>query len=142
MELKIKNREIKGNAIVKLSYGDKYIITKCRDIGWLEKEFRSTLRRYDDKELKRENFYYKFAKYIHSVDAKKVLCEIIYQTENGYDVLKKELELLIEHYGNKDCMNENNIPYIPKTIHAKKGSSWLKQNEFLNFMKLLKNYEY
>jgi len=142
MELKIKNREIKGNAIIKLSYGDKYIITKCRDINWLEKEFRSTLRRLADKELKRDNFYYKFAKYILSVDAKKVLCEVLYQTENGYDVLKKELQLLMEHYGTKDCLNENNIPYIPKTTYAKKGSSWLKQNEFLNFMKLLKNYDY
>jgi hypothetical protein len=142
MELKIKNKEINGTAIVKLSYGDKFIITKTRNILFLQSEISKSMGMYRKKKLDKSKFYYLFAKYLCSVEAKRVMCEKLFESENGYEVLKKELEILIELYPNSNCTNQNNIPYLPKTVRAAKGSNWLKQNEYLNFMKLLKGYDY
>ncbi len=143
MEYKYKRLdESKGRVIVKVSFGDFYVITKCGSIDWLIHELNTTLSKYKKQGVNKDNLYIRFVEKVHKLDFKKGVIEVLYQSDNGYDLLKKELELLIEHYGKRNCMNSNNIPYIPKTIHANKGSNWLKQNEYLNFMKLLKNYEY
>ena len=143
MEYKYKTPDAtKGRTIVKVSCGDFYVITKCGSIEWLVSELNTTLSKYKKQGVNKDNLYIRFIEKVHKLDFKKGVIEVLYQSDNGYDLLKKELELLIEHYGKRNCMNSNNIPYIPKTIHAKKGSNWLKQNEYLNFMKLLKNYEY
>ena len=134
--------ESKGRAIVKVSCGDYYMITKCGAIEWLEKELNKTFSSYTNQGVHKDNLHLKFIEKCHKLGFNKGVIEVLYQTTNGYDLLKKELELLMEHFGKKNCMNSNNIPYIPKTIHANKGSNWLRQNEYLNFMKLLKNYEY
>ena len=143
MEFKFKEiDQSKGRAIVKVSMGDYYIITKCGNIAWLDKEIRSTYRKYIKSGVIETNFYIDFIESLGKTQTRYGQIEVLFQTTNGYELLKKELELLMEHFGKRNCKNTNNIPYIPKTIHANKGSNWLKQNEYLNFMRLLKNYEY
>lgn len=131
-----------GRNVIKITAGEKFIITKCGGLEWLRKEISSTYGKYQRRGIADDNFYIKLIQYCYKNQINKLIFEVVYNDENGYNVLKKELELLQENFGKKDCLNINNIPYIPKTIHAKQGSNWLKQNEYLNFMKLLKNYEY
>ncbi len=143
MEFKFKEiDQAKGRAIVKVSMGDYYIITKCGSITWLDDEIRSTYRKYLKSGIPETNLCTAFIEALHKKETRYGQIEVLYQTINGYELLKKELELLMVHFGKRNCKNTNNIPYIPKTVHANKGSNWLKQNEYLNFMRLLKNYEY
>ena len=128
--------------IVKVTANDKYIITKCGVLAQLCYTLHQTYRRYCKNGIWDQDFYFKYVKHCHESQPKKVVIEVLYSDDNGYNILKKELELLQEHFGKKECLNMNNIPYIPKTTHAAKGSNWLKPNEYLNFMRLLKNYDY
>lgn len=134
--------DIKKRHIVKITANEKYIITKCGSVKWLCKEINSSYGKYNRGGILESNFFYKFIKYCYQNSIKKAVIEPLYSSGNGYNVLKTELEYLTEHFGNSSCLNTNNIPYIPKTIHAKRGSNWLTQNEYLNFMKLLKKYDY
>ena len=143
MEFKFKEiDQEKGRAIVKVTMGDYYIITKCGSLNWLDDEIRSTYRKYLKQGIPESNLYSSFIEAVHKKELKYGTIQVVYQTTNGYDLLKKELEMLIQHFGRRYCKNTNNIPYIPKTVHANKGSNWLKQNEYLNFMRLLKNYDF
>lgn len=136
--------EAKGRAIVKITMGDYYIITKCGSINWLNQEIRNTYKKYKYNKdgVPSTNLYISFIEAIHKKELQYGKIEVLFQSNNGYELLKYELELLIEHFGKRNCKNSNNIPYIPKTVHANKGSNWLKQNEYLNFMKLLKKYNF
>lgn len=142
MEFKIKKKPASGVSIVKLSYGDNFIITKCTSIDWLESEFNKTIGKYRRGGIPVTNFYFRFIKYLHKVDAKTLNCEVLFNSTNGYKVLKFELAYLMEYFGKQHCLNDNNTPYVPHTASHKSGSKWLKQNEYLNFMKLLKEYNY
>lgn len=128
--------------VIKITCNDKYIITKCGSLEWLCKELSNTFGKYQRKGIDANNIYCKFVKYCYDNSIHKVHIECLFSSDNGYDVLKFELDKLSEVFGKKECLNTLNIPYIPKTIHAKKGSNWLTQNQYLNFMKLLKKYEY
>lgn len=137
--------EVKGRAVVKLSFDDKFMITKAGALEWLCREINRTYGKYTRGVASgtvQDSLYFPLVKHCYKYSIDKVFIEIVFQSENGYEVLKNELEQLTEAFKDKNCLNTNNIPYIPKTTHAKKGSSWLKQNEYLNFMKLLKKYEY
>jgi hypothetical protein len=144
MEFKFKEiDQEKGRAIVKVSIGDYYLITKCGTLAWVDSEMRSVYRKYVHKMgVPETNLFLPLIEVAYKKELKYGKIEVLFQTTNGYELLKKELELLMEHFGKRNCKNTNNIPYIPKTVHANKGSNWLKQNEYLNFMRLLKNYDF
>lgn len=143
-------KKANNRSVIKIVCGDKYIVTKCGSIEWLCKELDNSISRYRVsvssksiyKGLSKDSLYYKFIKYCIDNDIKELELSVLFSSENGYDVLKFELEFLTINFGKRECLNINNIPYIPKTIHAKKGSNWLTQNQYLNIMKLLKKYEY
>lgn len=130
--------------LVKIIANEGYMITKCGSIEWLCKELNKTMSDLVDKStgVYTDNLYYDLLKYVIKHDINKLYFEPIYSTANGYQLLKQELHFLEENFGKKGCLNNRNIPYIPKTVHANKGSNWLKKNEYLNIMKLLKQYEY
>jgi hypothetical protein len=147
MAIEIKYKEIdkkKGRALIKLSFGQYYVITKCGEIGFIDNEIRTMHKRYlhNRDGIPTNGLYFRLIETIYKQELEFGIVEVLLQTTNGYDLLKAELKLLEDHYSKKYCLNSNNIPYIPKTVHANKGSNWLTQNEYLNFMKLLKKYDY
>jgi len=129
-------------SVVKLSVGDKFYIAKTTSLEWLRSELQSVYGKYLRGGIAETNLYYSLVRYIHKQEMPKIIMEVLYTSDNGYQVLKYELEQLSEHFGTRNCLNQNNTPHIPKTVAAKKGSQWLKQNESLNFRKLLTKYDY
>lgn len=138
--------EVKGNrniSILRISCGDKFYIAKTANPEWVVKEIKSTYARYVHKGgIPENNLFYPLLKHAWSNDISKMRIEILFTSTNGYQVLKYELEQLMQYFGTKDCLNHNNIPHIPKTVSMLKGSNWLTQNQALNFRKLLTKYNY
>jgi hypothetical protein len=139
LEDKKGNRNI---SIIKIICEDKFYIAKTVNIEWFIEEVRSVYGKYQRNGVLETNLLYPLVKYIYSHDIHKIKVEVLLTTINGYQALKYELELLMQWFGKKECLNKNNIPHIPKTVVAKKGSNWLTQNQSLNFRKLLTKYEF
>lgn len=135
----------KGNRIVsilKITCEDKFYIAKTVNVGWMVDEIKSVYGKYQRAGVLETNLFYPLVRYIYSHEIHKIGIEVLLSTTNGYAALKYELEQLSQHYGKPSCLNKNNIPHIPKTMVAKKGSNWLTQNQALNFRKLLTKYEF
>lgn len=130
-------------SIVQILAEDKFYITKTANIDFLVTAFRKAYRKYFYRGgVSSSDMFYPLLRHIdrHKIDRLKI--EVLFSSTNGYLVLKYELEYLMEWFGKKECLNENNIPHIPKTVYAKKGSNWLTMNQSLNFRKLLTKYDY
>lgn len=129
-------------SILHISCGEKFYIAKTANVSWMIDEIRSVYRKYLDKGVLETNLFYPLVKYMYSKTIDTIRIEVLFISTDGYKVLKFELEQLEQHFGTKNCLNLNNVPHIPKTKLAKKGSNWLTQNEALNFRKLLTKYNY
>lgn len=140
-------------SVFKVIIGDdkKYYIAKASSIKWFIDEIGMQYGRALRPHLRKEGtdtkkgLYYPIIRELLKMGDKPVMTlEYIFESENGYQVLKKELELLAEHFGKKGCINENNVPHVPKTTHQTTASksAWLTQSEMMNFHKLLNGYEY
>lgn len=129
---------MRNKSVIQITAGEKYLITKSVNIPWTVEEIKSTYGKYMRGGILESNLFYDLVRHIHKSEDGRVKIDILFTSTDGYQVLKKELELLRQHYGKKGCMNKNDVPYIPKTTAAKKGSNWLSPNQFLNFMKLIK----
>jgi hypothetical protein len=131
-------------SVLRLGCGDKFLITKSANPEWMVKEIVTTYNKYlkKDSGIYETNLFFPLLKYSYTHEFPIIVVEVLFTSTDGYQVLKFELEQLIQHFGTKDCLNANNIPHIPKTVLAAKGSNWLTQNQALNFRKLLTKYNY
>lgn len=136
---KTKKRNV---SILKITCEDKFYIAKTVNPQWMVEEIKTVYGKYLRNGVLETNLFYPLVKYIYKHEAHKIKVEVLLTTTNGYTALKFELEQLIEHFGKPQCLNRNNVPHIPKTEVAKKGSNWLTQNQALNFRKLLIKYEF
>ena len=128
--------------VVKILIGEKYFITHVTSLSFLQKEIQNTWGKYHRVGIMEKNLYYPVIRQLARVDKKEVEFQVLYQDASGYNVLKFELGVFVEEFGKPNCLNEENVPYVPKTTNAKKGSNWLTPNEFLNYSKLIKQYEH
>ena len=133
---------LRNISILMLTCGEKYYIAKTANPSWMIDEIKATYGRYLRDGIHETNLFYPLIRYMHKENNHTLKVEVLFTSTNGYQVLKFELEQLAQHFGNKNCLNKNNVPHIPKTVRAKKGSNWLTVNEELNFRRLLKKYEY
>ena len=122
--------------------GDRFWIGHTTSFFWLEPHLRKLFFKYHDGGIPETELYFPIIKAAAKMDRPTINLKVEFTHESGYQVLKHELGMLEEWFGKRACLNRNNIPYIPKTVRAKKGSNWLTDNEALNFRKLLTKYEY
>ena len=127
--------------VIRIGAGGKFFIIKSTNIEWTIEEIRRALGKYQRGGVLETNLFYPFVKWVFKENITKTVIDILFTTTDGYQVLKYELEQLSEHFGKKECLNGNNIPHVPHTIRAKKGSSWLTDNQRMNYFKLLSKYE-
>jgi hypothetical protein len=128
--------------VLRLSCGEKFYIAKTINYSWMIEEIKKTYSKYLKVGIPENNLFYPLIRHLYKHEISTIKVEVLFASTNGYQVLKFELQQLADHFGKKDCLNQNNIPHIPKSMRAKKGSNWLSVNEELNFRKLLKNYSY
>lgn len=136
---KTKKRNV---SILKITCEDKFYIAKTINPEWMVEEIKTVYGKYQRRGVLETNLFFPLVKYIYRHEIHKIKVEVLLTTTNGYQALKFELEQLMQYFGKPACLNQNNIPHIPKTEVAKKGSGWLTMNQSLNFRKLLTKYEF
>lgn len=139
LESKDKKRNV---SVLKITCEDKFYIAKTVNPEWMVEEIKTVYGKYLRGGVLETNLFFPLVRYIYKHEIHKITVEVLLTTTNGYQALKYELEQLMKCFGRPECLNLNNIPHIPKTVVAKKGSSWLTQNQALNFRKLLTKFKY
>lgn len=141
-DISVKNTDT-FKYVVKIKVGDRFYIGRSVGFKFLSDEMRKVYADYNYRAGVYENhLYYPIVKYMHTSGIETAEVEVLFKSENGYEVLKEELNQLIKNFTKKRCLNANNVPYIPKEFTTKTKSKWLTQNEWLNFKKLIKQYDF
>ena len=130
-----------GVTIIKIVAGDKFYITKTKNIDWLvgaRGAIRSAYVHYAYRGgIKADNIYLPLIKYMYENKLTNVFVDVLYNSTNGYDILKVEALLLSENFGTPNCLNTNREPYIPKikTSNPATDSKWLTFDQVGNYNK-------
>jgi hypothetical protein len=136
----------KAACILKIKVGTKYYIAKTHNIEWLGHEIeRDVLKFQNDKAAKLNNLYVPIVKFAVTKQ-QNIVFDVLFESTSGYQCMKYELQQLAKSFGKRDCLNQNNIPHIPKTPltspNRPNGYVWLSVNDEINFRKLLSKYDY
>ena len=130
-------------SVVKIKVGGKIYIAKTHNQIWLANELVNMYGKYQRELLKEDNLYYPVIKYAVSKGIQEIYFETLYSNVSGYRVLVYELEMLAKYFGKRNCLNANNVPYVPKTNYERPGAyTWLQRNEELNYTKQLKKWDF
>ncbi|MEO7046570.1 MAG: hypothetical protein ABI091_14765 [Ferruginibacter sp.] len=131
---------IETPSLVKVTYGNKYVIVKCKKQSSSLKNIENGLNAFVRGGVNRpEGLYYHLFNYVkaHPNNHFKVTC--ILETDNVYHLLKAEQEELDRGFLNPNCLNNQTEAYIPEYDFDEKSFGWINQNYVLNFRKWLKN---
>lgn len=126
-----------GSTVVKLFYGPKkYVVVKSKKefdtLKAIEKQLASYLR---GNELNTASMYSYLFVYVKKHPNLKFKVVNQLTSDSGYELLKKEQELLDEGRKNRACLNNNIDAYVPQYNVDTQSYSWITVNEYLNFTK-------
>ena len=129
--------------VVKIKVGNRFYIGRSVGFHFLRDELKKCFIQYKHRPdgLSVEHLYFPIVKYMVASGEETATVEILFKSENGYQVMKEELNQLIANYEKKRCLNANRFPHIPAFKTSKSTSKWLTHNEWLNFKKLVNQYE-
>lgn len=132
-------KEQQPKCVIRYTAGTKHFIGRSLSFSFIQDELMTCYKRYKFRQgIWDNNLFYPIVKHIVDKNIEDVFVEIIFQSESGYSVLKEELRQLELNYGKRKCLNQNQLPHIPKFKTPTATSKWLTHNEYLNFMKLIK----
>lgn len=125
-----------GGCVYRLYCGKKYIIVKGKTLAGsiflIEKGYAYAIA-FGHQQIEKGKelpYYYAFYKYIKDHPDYLFKIEIILESENPYQLLKREQIELDQMFTDKNCLNANMIAYTPK---------WISKAYVMNFKKFLKN---
>lgn len=136
------------NCVYKLYYGDRYIIVKGKTLSGsiylIEKGYANFISSWggiDGKEWDDDTnlFYKKFYLYIHKHPKKQFTLEIVLESNNPYQLLLKEQELLDVSIKKAKCLNSNVEAYIPKFREKSQSYGWIDKETVDRFKDYLNN---
>lgn len=136
---------IRGNtwcegSIVKISYGKAYVIAKCKSqpdaLKRIENGLNAFIRGGKNNPV---GIYYHLYNYVQAHPDNKFKVETLLETDNGYQLLKKEKQELDKGKTNPQFLNNQLEPLIPAYNDETDMFGWLKKNEVLNYNKWLKS---
>lgn len=132
-----------GGCVCKLWYGNKYVISKCKTLWRFKQNIEINLGYFiKNTPLARrdDNLYYHFFMYIIDNPQQDFKIEILFQSENPYQLLKTEFLELSKAKSDPQCLNNHFEPYVPKNTNRKGSGSWINKGYYLNFMQWKKKY--
>lgn len=127
-------------SLVKISYGNKYVIAKCKKQSSSLKAIENSLNAFIRGGVNNpEGLYYHLFNYVkeHPSNRFKVTC--LLETDNVYHLLKAEQEELDKGAHSPNFLNNQTEAYIPEYDYDEKSFGWISQNYVLNFRKWLKS---
>lgn len=136
MKFNIDYRKYTKPCVVKIIFGNRYIITKSKDIKTTLGIFRHNLKlheRYGNTKI--DNLYYHAVRYITRQKIEEANIELIIESDNQYEILKTEQTKLDECCQDKNCLNNNFEVYIPEWNEDKEKYGWLDKIPVMNFNK-------
>lgn len=128
---KIPYRYVNG-CVFKLFWGEKYVIVKCKMFARAKTNIETSLF-YHLKTGMHDRLYEKFFDYIKSHPFYEFQLQIIFKSDNHYQLLVHEQEELDKSKDDNNCMNTTFMAYVPKGIQGKR-KAWINRGDYLNFM--------
>lgn len=124
-----------GGCVYKLYCGNKYIINKGKTLSGsiflLEKGYAYSMAfKHAEEKNEKPDYWFLFYDYIKRHPQYVFQIEVLFESENPYQLLKREQMELDESLSDKNCLNNNLIAYIPQ---------WISKGHRLSFYKYLKN---
>lgn len=127
-------------SIVKVAYGNKYVIVKCKKQSSSLKSIENSLNAFIRGGVNNpEGLYYHLYNYVKEHPGNKFKVTCILETDNVYHLLKEEQDQLDNNKKNKNFLNNQVDAYIPEYDFDEKSFGWIGQNYVLNFNKWLKS---
>lgn len=127
------------SAVIKISYGKKYVIAKCktqaRYLKTMENDLNAFLRGGKNSPAGTYFHLYNYVK-AHPGGIFKVEC--LLESNNGYLLLKKEQEELDLGRNNPNFMNNQVNALVPAYDDALDSFGWISKAYVLNFQKWFK----
>jgi hypothetical protein len=132
-------RSILDHTIVKVSYGNKYVIAKCKNQEGYLRTMQNDLNAFirGGKNSETGTFFYLY-NYVKAHPGETFVVESLLITDNGYELLKKEQEELDSGRNKRNFMNNQVNAHIPEYDPATASYGWISVNSVLNFQKWLK----
>lgn len=141
-----------ASCVYKIYYGDKYLIIKGKTLSGsvylLQKGYAQFIAGGGGSgnnaagsghtEWDGINTYYKqFYQHVHKNNL-SFSVRVLLESDNHYDLLKKEQQELNLSIKDKKCLNSNVESYIPKYRKSTKMYGWINRGSVLSFKKFLK----
>ena len=129
-----------GSSVMKVTYDDKkYIIVKCKMAYNSLKSIENSLNAFIRGGINNpEGLYFHFFNYIKKHPHKNFKVEKLIESDNAYDLLKREQQELYNGLNDRSFMNNQVTAYIPSYNEDNKAYGWIPAHSVLNFNNWLK----
>lgn len=132
--------KILDHTIVKVSYGKKYVIAKCKTQATYLKTMQNDLNAYlRGGKNNPDGTYFHLYNYVKAHPGGSFVVESLLITDNGYELLKKEQQELDLGRNSPNFMNNQVNAHIPEYDPELGSYGWISVNSVRNFQKWLKN---
>lgn len=129
-----------NQSVVKIKYGNKYVIAKCKSqpatLKTIENGLNAFIRGGKNNPA---GIYTHLFDYVKEHPDNKFKVETLLESESGYFLLIREQSELDSGRGNPNFLNNQIEALIPEYNEETDSFGWLKKNEVLNFKKWLKS---
>lgn len=118
--------------VFKLSWGEKFIIVKCKTFVRAKTIIEQSLQAYLTRG-KQDMLYTRFFGYIKLHPGLGFVVKILYKGDSPYQLLKHEQIFLDKFRDDPNCFNQSFDAYVPKGIQGSR-KAWINRGHYLNFM--------
>lgn len=126
-DVKYKDQYMDGPVVVKLWFGRKYFIWKFLNLYASSRKLLSELVKKMDKKPKADDLFLPVVEHQHKVKEPIMMVEVLYTSGNLPSVLVYEQNALNKATGDKNCLNLNKVPYMPKWATGEGYGSTIKK---------------
>lgn len=135
------NNHSEESGIIKISYGKKYVIAKCktqaRYLKTMENDLNAFIRGGKNSPT---GTYFHLYNYVKAHPDNVFRVECLLESSNGYELLKREQQELDAGRNNIHFLNNQVSALIPQYDEATGSYGWISVNAVRNFQRWLKNY--
>lgn len=130
---------LKKACVIKLKYQEKYVIVKVKDSMTGLKNIENGLNAFlRGGKINEGGLYFHLYKYVMEHPEGSFEVEYLLDSDNVYQLLKKEQEELDAGRSNPNMLNNQVLAYIPQYDHESGAYGWIPRNAVLNYRKWLK----
>lgn len=139
IEIPLYLENIQG-CVFKLYYGNYYIVVMGRSLKWQSNMISGDIERcFRGKSV--GALYLSFSKKVSSTPGLEFRFELLFESDNPYQLLKRTQEELDDALSDPYCLNSSFEPYLSSRIQTPpiysrwKDKYWINRGHYLNFRK-------